>query len=235
MLEINKIHLGDSYQLIKEIPDNSVDLVYIDPPYEQKVSHDSGAFGVEKKLHYAQFDHISNGFDYEAYFKEFERILKRTNLYIWYSKAQLPILLNYFVKQRKCNFTPLRWIKTNPVPACGNSYISDSEYCIHFREPGVPIYGTVDSKKTYYISQTNKKDKAIWEHPTIKPLEFVKYHIFNSTKQGDLVLDCFSGSGTTALASTQLGRNFIAMEIDEKYHSLSIQRLQVEQSQMKLF
>ena len=235
MLEINKIHLGNAIELLKQIPDNSIDLVYIDPPYEQKVSHGSGAFGVEKKLHYAQFDHISNGFDYEAYFKEFERVLKAINIYIWHSRMQMFTLLDYFVNKKKCNFTPLRWIKTNPVPACGNSYISDSEYCFHFREQGVQIYGTVDSKKTYYISQTNKKDKAIWEHPTIKPLDFVKNHIFNSTQPGDLVLDCFSGSGTTALTSSQLGRNFIAIEIDEKYHSLSIQRLEADQSQQKLF
>ena len=235
MLELNKIHLGDALELLKKIPNNSVDLVYIDPPYEQKVSHGSGAFGVEKKLHYAQFDHISSGFDYEVYFKEFERILKAINIYIWCSKAQVLPILEYWIGKKGCNWQPLRWIKTNPVPACGNKYMNDSEFCLFFRDPGVQVYGTVESKKTFYISQTNKADKAIWKHPTIKPLDCVKSHIFNSTKEGDVVLDCFSGSGTTAVACYQLKRNFIAVEIDEKYHSLSVERLEAEQSQQKLF
>lgn len=99
----------------------------------------------------------------------------------------------------------------------------------------MPIYGEFRTKQKYYVTGLNVKDKGIWEHPTIKPLSIVKNLIFNSTKPGDLVLDCFSGSGTTALASSQLGRNFIAIEIDEKYHSLSIQRLEADQSQQKLF
>lgn len=236
MLELNKIHLGDAYELMKQIPDNSVDLFYIDPPYEMKVAHGSGAFGVEKKLHYEQFDHIARGFDHELIFKEAERVLKAINMYVWCSSTQLPKFLHYFVNEKGWNYTILDWHKTNPVPACGNKYMTgDTERCIFVRETGVKVFGTVDSKKTYYISQTNKADKKLWEHPTIKPLEFVKNHIRNSTQQGDVVLDCFSGSGTTCVASSQLGRNFIGIEIDEKYHSLSIQRLEAEQSQQMLF
>jgi len=234
MLEINKIHLGNSYELIKEIDSNSIDMGCIDPPYEIAVSHGAGAFGVEKKLHYKQFEELSFGIT-EEILDELCRVMKKINIYIFCSKNQFPMLIDYFVKIKECNWTILEWHKINPVPACGNSYMSDTEYCLFFREKGVPVYGTVQTKKTYYITPLNTKDKRLWEHPTIKPLQIIKNLIFNSTKQNDVVLDCFSGSGTTAVAATQLNRRFIAIEINKKYHELSLQRLEIEQTQTKLF
>lgn len=234
MLDINKIHLGNSYELIKQIDDNSIDLACIDPPYEIAVSQGSGAFGVEKKLHYKQeLEDLSFGFT-EEILDELCRVMKKINIYIWCSKNQFPMLIDYFVKDKGCNWTIISWHKTNPVPACGNSYVSDTEFCLFFREKGVQVYGTAETKKTYYTTAINVKDKALWEHPTIKPLHIIKNLIFNSTKENEIVLDCFSGSGTTALAASQLNRNFIGIEINEKYHKLSLQRLEVERSQMKL-
>lgn len=234
MLELNKIHLGDCYKLIKEIDDNSVDLCVIDPPYEISVSHGSGAFGVKKKLHYAQFEELSFGFT-EEILDELCRVMKKINIYIFCSKNQFPLLIDYFVKNKNCNWTILTWHKTNPVPACGNSYLSDTEFCLFFREKGVKVYGTADTKNTYYVTFTNTNDKKTWEHPTIKPLHIIKNLIFNSTKEGDTVLDCFIGSGTTAIAAYQLNRKFIGIEINKKYYEISQQRLKSEQAQMKLF
>ena len=97
------------------------------------------------------------------------------------------------------------------------------------------VYGTAESKKTYFISAINISDKKIWEHPTIKPLTFVKNLIFNSTQENETVLDCFSGSGTTAVAALQLKRNFIAIELKDKYCELSRKRIELETQQTKLF
>ena len=79
MLEIDKIYNGDSYKLIKKIDDNSVDLVVIDPPYEISVSHGAGSFGVEKKLHYAQFEELSFGIT-EDILNELCRVMKKINI-----------------------------------------------------------------------------------------------------------------------------------------------------------
>lgn len=70
------------------------------------------------------------------------------------------------------------------------------------------------------------EDKARYVHPTIKPIEFVMAHILNSTDKGDVVLDPFSGSGTTLLAAKRLGRNYIGFEIDEKYWKIAKDRLE---------
>lgn len=71
----------------------------------------------------------------------------------------------------------------------------------------------------------NIKDKDNFEHPTIKPLDEVKKRILNSTKEGDIVLDCFMGSGTTAVACKELGRHYIGFEMNPKYYQIALDRL----------
>ena len=218
MLEINKIHLGDSYQLIKEIPDNSIDLVHIDPPYLIHAGGSGGCFGKGDRTYHDELVDISNGID-NSILEELCRVLKKINIYIWCNKNQLGQYIQFF-ENKGCNTELLTWHKTNPIPTCNNKYLSDTEYCLFFREKGVPIYGTFSTKQKYYVTGLNTKDKGKWEHPTIKPLGIVKNLIFNSSKEGDVILDCFSGSGTTAIACDDLHRSFIAIEIDKKYHSL---------------
>lgn len=87
------------------------------------------------------------------------------------------------------------------------------------------MYGTYETKLKYYISNINKEDKEKYLHPTIKPLEVVKNHIINSTKENDIVLDCFCGSGTTCVAAKETGRRYIGMEIDPEYHKIAVDRL----------
>ena len=117
------------------------------------------------------------------------------------------------------------WGKTNPTPTCNGKYLSDVEYCLMFREKGTLIGGTYETKSKYYISTTNTNDKDKFEHPTIKPLEVVKNHIINSSKENDIVLDCFCGSGTTCVAAKETGRKYIGIEIDPEYHKIAVDRL----------
>lgn len=233
---LNKITCGDCYELIKEIPDKSVDLIVTDPPYEIAVDHGAGAFGIEKKLHYEQFTPFSHGIKEEV-LREFARVLKKINVYCFCSKKQIPIFLDFFVKNRNCYYDIILWHKTNPVPACGNKYIGDTEYCLFFREKGVGLQGTVETKKTYYVSPSNKKDKQLFEHSTIKPINIIKNFIINSSNENDIVLDPFMGSGTTAVACKELNRQFIGFEISEKWCKVANDRIDgvTASGQMSLF
>ena len=65
-------------------------------------------------------------------------------------------------------------------------------------------------------------------HPSQKPLEVIEKCILDSTEPGDIVLDCFTGSGTTAVACIRRNRQFIGFEIDEKYYNLSLKRIEQE-------
>ena len=82
MLELNKIHLGDSYELIKQIPDKSVDLVIIDPPYEIVGGGGGGAFGRENRSYHKEVsDKLNYGIENKILL-ELERVMKITNIYI---------------------------------------------------------------------------------------------------------------------------------------------------------
>ena len=248
---LNTITLGDSYKLIKDIPDNSIDLIIIDPPYEYTTGGGSGCFGTKKRTYHKEYNdiafsknyknegqkrvwedkrksregikHISSGFDLSL-LNELERVMKKTNIYIWCSKAQVSKLLNYY-ESRDRNIDILTWHKTNPLPTMNNTYANDTEYCIFAREKNVPIYGKYETKRKYYVTNINTKDKDKFKHPTIKPLKIIKNLIINSSKENDIVLDCFSGSGTTCVAAKELDRQFIGIEIDPKYHKISLDRL----------
>lgn len=73
------------------------------------------------------------------------------------------------------------------------------------------------------VQLTRRKDK--YKYPTIKPLELVKRHILHTTQKDDIILDCFSGSGTTCVAAKELERQFIGIEINSEYYKISLDRL----------
>lgn len=221
---INTIQLGDCYEIIKFIPDKSVDCIYVDIPYLFD-SHGKGHSELALRMDNKNNDliNIQDGIDYSI-FNEFIRILKKINCFIWCSKHQILDILNYFVK-KGCGFEILVWCKTNPSPTTNNIWLPDIEYCLYFREKGVQLNDGYENKSKWYVSSINKFDKDLYKHPTIKPLELVKRHLLHATSPDDIVLDCFCGSGTTCVASKETGRRFIGIEIDPNYHKIAVNRL----------
>ena len=144
-------------------------------------------------------------------------------------------LYKYFVEGKKCNWNILSWHKSNPVPACGNKYLTDTEFIMFFREKGVKVYGTFDTKRTWYVSPTNQKEKKLYHHPTVKPVGLVENLIFNSSNEKDIVLDCFMGSGTTGVACNNLNRDFIGIEIDSEYFEIAKSRINNNYQQLSMF
>ncbi len=94
-----------------------------------------------------------------------------------------------------------------------------------FREKGTKLNGTYETMKTFYLTNINIKDRKQYDHPTIKDLGITKNLILNSTNEGDTVLDCFMGSGTTGVACKELNRNFIGIEIDNNYFKIAKDRI----------
>lgn len=229
MINYNYIKLGDCLELLKEIPDNSIDLIVTDPPYILETDG-AGMFGKKADNYGGQryimknIDFMKNGIS-ENVLDELIRVMKKINIYIWCSQKQLPIFYKYFVEKKKCNWNLLCWHKTNPTPTCGNKYLTDTEFCLFFREKGVKVYGEYATKKTFYVSTKNLEDKKLYNHPTIKPLEVIQNIIINSSNEGDIVLDPFLGSGTTAVASKMLNRKYIGFEINKDYFEIAQKRI----------
>ena len=227
---INTIQLGDSYELIKQIPDKSIDLILTDPPYDFHC-------GAEPAVRpWGDIIGINNGID-NSILKEFVRVLKNINIFIWCNKEQIKDYLNFFTEYN-VSFEILTWHKTNPTPLIKNTFLPDTEYCLYFREKGkVLLNDGYELKSKYYITSTNNDNKDLYKHPTVKPLELVKRHILHTTKENDIVADFFSGSGTTCEAAKELNRRFIGIEIEPKWHKISVNRLNgiTANGQMSIF
>lgn len=222
-MEDIKLLCGDCLELLKDIPDKSIDLVCIDPPYEFAQHGGGGAFGSRKREYHNELeaDTLTKGFD-TAVLDELVRVMRKVNIYIWCNKEQIKQYLDYF---EGFNMDLLTWHKTNPVPTCNNKYLSDTEYLLFFREKGVKVYGSYQTKRKFYVTQTNKKDKDKYKHPTVKPVEIMENIITNSSQKGETVLDCFMGSGTTGVACVNTNRRFIGIEKEEKYFEIAKQRI----------
>lgn len=226
---INTIQLGDCYELIKDIPDNSIDLVLTDPPYEISKGGMTGIFKTRDKIGHKYYDAIMDkkldkGIDLKI-LDEYIRILKKINIYIWCNKDQIYNYMNYFVKERKCNFEIIIWGKNDPTPFTCGHYLKDKEYCLLFWEKGAYLKGNYETMRTIYMSNKNKDDGKKYGHPTIKPLNIIKNLLSNSCESGGIVLDTFCGSGTTCVACKETGRRYIGMEIDPEYHKIAVDRL----------
>lgn len=228
-VELNKIYNEDCYEGIKKIPDKSIDCIYVDIPYLYqsggKSNNEMGDRIWDLKQQLIK-DNIYDGINYSI-FEDFIRVSKHINCFIWCSILQVYPILNWFNKHTDTTYNILTWNKTNPAPLGNNSWLNDIEYCLYFREKasGTRLNDGYELKSKFYVSGTNVNDKELYDHPTIKPLDLVKRHILHATKPDDIVLDCFMGSGTTAVACKETGRNFIGFEIDKRYFDIAINRV----------
>ena len=182
-IEPNNIYLGNAYELIKEVADKSIDLIMTDPPYDIQDIHGSGIMASRKAGNFAkeiQANELDKGIDLSI-LDDFIRVMKKINIYIWCNKSQILPYLKYFVEEKGCSYEILIWCKENPIPFCGTHYLVDKEYCLYFWEQGAPVNIPFDRARTYFISKTNREDKNNFNHPTIKPIDFIETLIKNST------------------------------------------------------
>lgn len=233
MIGLDTIYNQDCLAGMRRMPDGCVDLVITDPPY--LIGNQGGGFwskaaegnhynarGTRKGME--KLSDIKDGFD-DAILDELCRVMKKINLYVFCSQKQIQRYLDYFVNERGCNWNLISWRKTNPIPACGNKYLSDTEFILFFREKGVRIYGTYETKRTFYVTLRNQEDNVRYNHPTVKPLNIIRNLIINSSQTGGIILDPFMGTGTTAVAAKQENRHYIGFEIDKGYYSTAMKRV----------
>ena len=222
-----RLYCGDCLELLTQVPTGSVDLIVTDPPYQ--IDSTKGGGGIGRKMKNTQDElaekGIVSGFDGRI-LDEMMRVCKVPNIYIWCNAKQIPMYLDFFVKKHKCNFDILVWVKTNAVPAFSNKYLTDKEYCLYFRRGGYCKPTDYERARTAWFQPINLKDKKMYNHPTIKPLNIIETLVANSSREGDVIMDPFMGSGTTGVACANLGRNFIGMELKEDYFRTAEQRIQ---------
>lgn len=220
----NTIHLGDCLDLMRLIPDKSIDLVLTDPPY---------GMGFQSNYRIDKHSKISNDDNLDwlpVFYNEVFRVLKDEGIaYIFCSfhfvdQFKLEAERFYTVKNI------LIWMKNNTgMGDLYGDYAPQYEMVLFFNKSNKPLNNGRDSN----ILRFKRTDNAL--HPTQKPIPLFEFLIEKSTITNDLILDPFSGSGTTAIAAHNLGRRFICIEKDEDYHAASVQRLKDTQAQLRLF
>lgn len=224
--------------LLDEIPDGVVDLVLTDPPYRTtpkgNTGNMSGYWMSKNAMSGRIFD--KNDVRIEDYLDKLYRVLKDdAHCYVMCNNRNLPHFLEV-VKESKFHFVKLLvWDKQSKI--CGTYYMGQVEFIMFLRKgKDKPINecGTSDLL-SYPIPPNKRKDKEGLINPTEKPVRLFEVLIGNSTKKGDLVLDPFSGSGTTARACVNLERNFIGFDIDKRQVDFANKEVSTMSRQLNLF
>ena len=233
MMETNKIHNMDCIEGMNQMEERSVDLIITDPPYDVNYMGKVAALkdmGKGTKKH--TIDSVDGKFpniDWKAMCWRMRRALKMdSHLYMFLSETLLfklyPIMNDMAFKFQQL----LIWAKNRPT--------FDMTYGLRYKyKHEIIAFYTIGNKKLIkrkrqytLFNHDIMGDQRHYIHPTQKPIEIIRELILNSTKEGDLVMDPFMGSGTTAMACKELNRNFIGFEISPEYCRISNERLNQE-------
>ena len=206
---INKIHCADCLTFMEEIPDKSIDLVLTDPPY-----------GRNK----ADWDKEDIGFLRNVFNLIYKKMKKDSWLILDYDRTRI-LKLSLFTQ---C-FDFIDVIGVNYSNTMGNCFcgFSPLELKFIFKKGKPKVIKRYKNLITTIRSQ-NSPDNLRAEHPTSKSIEPYSKIIEMFSKENDLILDPFLGSGTTVVACKMLKRNFIGIEINPDYCEISRQRLRQE-------
>jgi len=231
---IGKITEGDCLEVMKQIPDGAIDLIVTDPPY---VGHFDGVGGLLMKREYLNKINkmVGSGekFNLLPYLEMLKPKMKIFNGYFWCSYKMLHLITGFAI-ENGFNYNVLTWNKIDPIPLKNNTYLPDCEHCVFIRAKGA-FFNSDNAFDRYRKVFRTIVNKSQYGHPTEKPISIIVPSILNSSRENDLILDPFSGSGTTAIACHRLKRRFICIEKEPKYVELSRRRLEQERAQMVLF
>lgn len=222
-----ELYNDNCLNILKDIPNESIDCIITDPPYKVTSRGCSGTMGGYWKSDIAKKGQIfkNNNISCKEYLPEFYRILKDKSLcYVMCNNTNLQEMINVGVE---CGFSFVKcliWEKGNKI--CGRYYMNCFEYIILFRKGGdrpINNCGTPDILKVPIKKMKDENGKNL--HDTEKPVALMEILVGNSTNEKDLVLDPFMGIGSTIVACKNLRRNFIGVEIDEKYFNIATKRI----------
>lgn len=234
-MNVNTIYNQSCLEGLKELPDACIDMIFTDPPYYQyRAQNVRGLKNHKDVVTEFEFD----GFDSEeAYLQFLENVLLECFRvskpgaagYIWCGDDFVSYL-NRMVEKTGFQFRKvIHWHKTNPFPAIHTRkmFANSMELMVHFSK-GIP--------KTWNYKPVNKMHnfleapicmgKERTKHQTQKPLRVCTPYIEISTNPGDLILDPFMGSGSTAVACKKLKRNYIGFEVNKEFCEIAEQRLE---------
>jgi len=232
-----KLIKGNCVETMKNLEDNSVDLIVTDPPYNLGNFMRNRATNLKKMRNNFFGDAGWDDLEFEdwvehmdSFFEQSQRILKKGGSIIMFmSLIKVETIIKLAEKNKFYYKTTGVWHKTNPMPRNMNlHFINSIEGWIYFtnvtrtgtfNNNGIAIHDYIES------SVTPKKEKIYGGHPTQKPEKVIQHFVELLSNPGDVVMDPFMGSGTTGVAAKKLGRDFIGIELQEDYFDISLKRI----------
>ena len=246
-MEINKIHQGDCLELMKNIPDNSIDIIITSPPYNMRTRIRNGQYTErEKSEHFSKkYAHFHDALPIDEYYKFHKKVIKEclriSKMLFWNiqivtgSKEAIFKLIGDFNKNIK---DIVVWDKGYGQPAMHDSVLNRATELIIIFEKEETAGRSF--KESYFKRGTLsdiwrvKRPKSIKGHSACYPVELVKIIIEGWSRENDLILDPFIGSGTTAIACKESNRRFIGIEISKEYCKIAEARIKDYIEQKKL-
>ena len=214
-----------------------VDMIFTDPPYKVTSRGNAGNSGgmLQKNINKTGRVFKHNDIEIEDYLPKFYKVLKETgHCYIMTNHKNLSHFLKVIDEWKddetkegfhfiKC----LIWDKGNKI--MGQYYMSQYEYILFLRKgAGVKINNCGTSDLISISNKKTKGDDGKNIHDTEKPVGLTDIIILNSSKKGETILDPFMGIGGCGVSCEKLDRNFIGVELDEKYYNTAKQRIRLE-------
>lgn len=235
MLELNKIHRGDCLDLLRSLPDCSVDLVVTDPPYGIDFKSNHRKQSSLKSVNGILNDGKDNINFLHEVIKEVHRVLKENSHLYWFTRwdkvqEQHPILEKYFSVKNN-----IIWMKNNwSMGDLDGSYAGQYENIIFCQKGNKPLKKVDGRTRHSDILKFDRVSPDKLKHSHEKPIELIKFLIKKSSDIGDVVLDPFMGSGTTAVACLDSDRYFIGAEQEKEFFKICQKRIKHHSSQLSL-
>ena len=227
-----KLYNGDCLELMKLIPDKSIDLILTDPPYKITARGNGGNSGgmfQKKEVNNGKVFKV-NDLEIEDWLPEFYRVLKDgTHCYIMTNNKNITHYLSVIDSSLFHFIKNLIWVKDNKI--MGQTYMSQFEYVIMLRKgkhKRINDCGQGDVLQIPNKKMKNLEGKTI--HDTEKPVKLNEILIANSSNEGETVLDPFMGVGSCGVACINTNRNFIGIELDEGYYNIAKEKIESAQS-----
>ena len=218
---IDKVICGDCLEVMKDIPDNSVDLVLTDPPYNVSTSDIHKGGGKYLKQNFGDWD---KDFKPQDFVNETERILSPNGqVYIFCSDGLIGEYCELFNSLFKFFKLLVIW-RSNPCPQFRKrTFVQNQQYIVWTRRGNYTFNFLGQNEMHACFQYMFNDEKTI--HPNQKDIDVISKLLAISSSENDIILDPFLGSGTTAVACKQLNRHFIGIEINPDYCKIARERL----------
>jgi len=238
---------------MRQLPDESVDFIFADPPYflsNDGISVQSGKQVSVNKGDWDRTKGLEADFEFHrAWLAEAQRLLKPNGTLSVSGTYHSIFQCGYAIQTLGYRIlNDLVWFKPNAAPnLAGRNFAAAHETIIWASKnkkakhvfnyqvmkssefPGDQLKNSGKQMRSVWsIPATPAREKLHGKHPTQKPLALLERFILAATQEGDTVLDPFMGSGTTALAALRMGRKFLGIEVDSVYNELAQMRIQGE-------